>query len=93
MQLGVKTTRQDGNKRHASYEMFLAYKTEMWKEIWRLDQKDVVEFMELKVSSKIENRRGIKDSAGKTNKRNVSVLCVVCRFNDVVSERTPPASL
>ena len=35
--------------------MFLAYKTEMWKETRRLDQKDVVEFMELKVSSNIED--------------------------------------
>ena len=73
--------------------MFLAYKTEMWKEIWRLDQKDVVEFMELKVSSEIENRIGMKDSWSKTNERNTGLLCGICRLNDIVSERSPATSL
>ena len=73
--------------------MVLAYKTEMWKETWRLDQKDVVEFMELKVSSEIENRIGMKDSRSKTNERNTGLLCGICRLNDIVSERSPATSL
>jgi hypothetical protein len=40
--------------------------------------------MKLKVSSEIENRIGIKNSRGKTNERNITLLCAVCRLDDVV---------
>lgn len=79
--------------RHASHEMFSRKKQRCGKETWRLDQKDVVEFMELEVSSEIENRIGIKDSRGKINERNIRLLCVVCRLDDVISERSPSTSL
>ena len=58
-----------------------------------LDQENAIEFMKREVSSEIENRMGIKDSRGKTNERNISLLCAVCRLDDVVSERSPSASL
>jgi len=49
--------------------------------------------MELKVSSEIENRIGINDSRGKTNKPKIILLRVVCKLDDVVSERSPATSL
>lgn len=73
--------------------MFLAYKTEMWKEIWRLDQKDVVEFMELKVSSNIEDWLALKSGRGETDKSNISLWSAVCRLNHVVGERSPSTAL
>ena len=59
------------------------------KEIRRLDQKNSVEFVQLKVSSEINDSIELKCDRGETDKNNISLLRLVCRLNDVVRKRSP----
>jgi hypothetical protein len=63
------------------------------KEIRRLDQKNSVEFVQLKMSSEIDDSTKLKCNPGETDKFNNSLLRLVCRLNDVVSKRSPATSL
>lgn len=56
----------------------------LWKRNRRLDQKNAIEFMELKMSA--ENRDGVKieDRWSKTHERRVELLYAIGRLNDVV---------
>ena len=79
---------------HASHEMVSRKKKrKLWKRDVRLDQKDAVEFVQLNVLSKIEDWLEIKSARGETDKSDLSLAGVVCRLDDVVSERSPSTSL
>jgi hypothetical protein len=54
------------------------------KETQRLDQKNAIEFVQLKMSAEDGNGVKIEDGWSKTNKRRVNLLYAIGRFNDVV---------
>jgi len=63
------------------------------KETRGLDQKNSVEFVQLKVSSEIDNSIELKSDWGEADRTNSSLFRLVCRLNNVVSKRSPATSL